>query len=270
MGPVIQLCARQLPFTPSPRCVHGTGGPGPPAPQVDHQVQLPGPARALREEHCETGGHPGPRVKSTGQPGQGWWRSGVAPPRCCMAWTTSIPSARSSTQTSSRRTSCCVWVTPTSGAWLLRPQSGSNQGHRPRPALQVRACVGLGLGLGLWASPLPESLFLSPPPLCPSYPTVSNAPQVTVSWSTPFPVHFPKSSKLISSASPPPSALLQWHFQKAVGSDEGYVQGGSCVPNCLPLCSREIPHILGREGPRLPPGQAGTQSEAGPSAPPQP
>lgn len=168
-----------------------------------------------------------------------------------MAWTTSIPSARSSTQTSSRRTSCCVWVTPTSGVWLLRPRSGSNQGHHPHPAPQVRACVGLGLGL--WASSLPESLFLSPPPLCPSYPTVSTAPQeVMVSWGTPFPVHVPKSSKLVSSASPPSPAFLQWHFQKAVGLDEGDTQGGSCACHCA---QGKYPTSWARRGQGCPQGR---------------
>ena len=104
-----------------------------------------------------------------------------------MAWTTSTPSARSSTQTSSLRTSCCVWVTRTSGAWLLRPQSGSNQGPHPHPAPQVPEPVW-GWSWACGPPPLPESLFLSLPLRpCPSCPPVSNAPQeVWVSWAPLF------------------------------------------------------------------------------------
>ncbi|XP_047703472.1 SRSF protein kinase 3 isoform X3 [Prionailurus viverrinus] len=50
-------------------------------------------------------------------------------------------------QTSSPRTSCCVWATPTSGAWPRRPQSGSSRGPRPHPVPQSalpprRSCPG--------------------------------------------------------------------------------------------------------------------------------
>ena len=125
-------------------------------------------------------------TKSTARrPGQGRRSSGVALPRCCTAWITSTPSARSSTQTSSPRTSCCVWVMPTSGAWLLRPQSGSSQGPRPHPGPQVpRACVGQG-GAGRGGAhrpqPLPESRFLSVTP-CSACPTPQSALPPRRSW----------------------------------------------------------------------------------------
>jgi len=42
-------------LTCSTRRVHGSGGAGPPAAQVDHQIQLLRPPPALRQEHPQTG-----------------------------------------------------------------------------------------------------------------------------------------------------------------------------------------------------------------------
>lgn len=82
-----------------------------------------------------------------------------------MVWITSILSARSSIRTSSLRTFYCVLEMPTSGAWLLKPQSGSSQGPSPHPAPQVpRACVGTDtrtLDLNPYLNYY--SFFLSPP-----------------------------------------------------------------------------------------------------------
>lgn len=41
--------------SPSPRCVHGAGGAGAPTAALDHQIQLPGAAPALRQEHRQAG-----------------------------------------------------------------------------------------------------------------------------------------------------------------------------------------------------------------------
>ncbi|XP_037678774.1 SRSF protein kinase 3 isoform X2 [Choloepus didactylus] len=68
--------------------------------------------------------------------GPGWGSSGMALPRCCAAWTTSTPSARSSTPTSSLRTSRCVRAMPISGAWPLKPRRGSSEGPRCPPGPQ--------------------------------------------------------------------------------------------------------------------------------------
>lgn len=126
------------------------GLPVPCVKSIVRQVNIPGPVNSIGR-----------------QPGQGWWSSEAAFPRCYMAWTTSTPSARSSTQTSSPRTSSCVWVTPTSGVWPLRPQNGSNQGHHPRPAPQVLQEPMWGWGWACGPQPLPKSVPFSRAPPAP-------------------------------------------------------------------------------------------------------
>lgn len=147
-----QLCACQPPFTPSPRCVHGAGGPGPPAPQVDHQVQLPGPACALREEHCETGEHP--------RPCEQHWEA---------AWAGLVELRRGFPQvlhgldylhtkckiihTDIKPENILLCVGDTYIRRLATEATEWQQSGAPPPSRSTgttRACVGLGLGL--WAS----------------------------------------------------------------------------------------------------------------------
>lgn len=132
----------------------------------------------------------------------GCWGSAVAFARCCMVWITSILSARSSIRTSSLRTSYCVLEMPTSGAWLLKPQSGSSQGPSPHLAPQVlRACVGTDTRILDLNPYLNYYSFFSP---YPSHP-VSTAPQeVLVSCDT---LSFPVSSSNTSQMRPCPQSL---------------------------------------------------------------